>query len=97
MLHPQDHPLLSGILWSEGFRSALVTDTYHMHKPAYGFGRGFDDVIWIRGQEGGLAEAEHSPAAKLGSSDAHGRCDVLARESGVVVERRSAAVSGTAH
>ena len=52
VLHPQDHPLLSEILWSEGFRSALVTDTYHMHTPGYGFGRGFDDVIWIRGQEG---------------------------------------------
>jgi arylsulfatase A-like enzyme len=52
VLYPQDHPLLAEILWAEGFRSALVSDTYHMHKPSYGFGRGFDDVIWIRGQEG---------------------------------------------
>jgi arylsulfatase A-like enzyme len=51
VLHPQDQPLLAEILWSEGFRSALISDTYHMHKPAYGFGRGFDEVVWIRGQE----------------------------------------------
>lgn len=51
VLYPQDHPLLAEILWSEGFRTALISDTYHMHKPSYGFGRGFDDVIWIRGQE----------------------------------------------
>ncbi len=51
VLYPQDHPLLAEILWSEGFRTALVSDTYHMHKPSYGFARGFDDVTWIRGQE----------------------------------------------
>jgi len=39
-------------LWSEGFRSGLVSDTYHMHKPGYGFSRGFDDLVWLRGQEG---------------------------------------------
>ncbi|MDA1312718.1 MAG: sulfatase-like hydrolase/transferase [Acidobacteria bacterium] len=52
VLHPEDHPLLAEILWSEGFRSCLVSDVYHMHKPGYGFSRGFDDVIWLRGQEG---------------------------------------------
>jgi len=43
--------LLAEILWDKGIRSALVTDTYHMHKPQMGFSRGFDYVIWIRGQE----------------------------------------------
>ena len=52
VLYPQDQPLLAEILWSEGFRSALISDTYHMHEPSYAFGRGFDDVVWIRGQEG---------------------------------------------
>ncbi len=52
VLYPEDHPLLSEILWSQGFRSALISDVYHMHKPAYAFDRGFDDVVWIRGQEG---------------------------------------------
>ena len=51
VLYPEDHPLLPEILWSEGFRTSLISDTYHLHKPSYGFSRGFDDVKWIRGQE----------------------------------------------
>ena len=43
--------LLAEVLWDKGFTSALVTDTYHMHKPVYNCGRGFDTVMWIRGQE----------------------------------------------
>jgi len=43
--------LLAEVLWDKGYRSALISDTYHMHKPGMGFGRGFDQVIWIRGQE----------------------------------------------
>jgi arylsulfatase A-like enzyme len=43
--------LLAEILWDKGFTSALVTDTYHMHKPVYNCGRGFDSVVWVRGQE----------------------------------------------
>ena len=46
-----DDVLLAEVLWSKGFTSALVADTYHLHKPVYGAGRGFDTVIWIRGQE----------------------------------------------
>jgi len=43
--------LLAEILWDRGWTSALVADTYHMHKPVYNCGRGFDTVCWIRGQE----------------------------------------------
>ena len=43
--------LLAEVLWDQGITSALITDTYHMHKPQMGFGRGFDYVRWIRGQE----------------------------------------------
>ncbi len=43
--------VLAEVLWDKGMASALVTDTYHMHKPVYNFGRGFDSVFWIRGQE----------------------------------------------
>ncbi len=43
--------VIAEILWDKGYRSALVADTYHMHKPQMAFGRGFDNVIWIRGQE----------------------------------------------
>ena len=43
--------LLAEVLWNRGYKSALISDTYHMHKPVYNCGRGFDDVIWVRGQE----------------------------------------------
>lgn len=43
--------LLAEVLWDKGFTSALFADTYHMHKPTYNCGRGFDTVGWVRGQE----------------------------------------------
>ena len=43
--------LLAEVLWDKGYTSALITDTYHMHKPVYNCGRGFDTVVWVRGQE----------------------------------------------
>jgi len=42
---------LAEVLWSRGYTSALIADTYHMHKPIYNYGRGFDTVVWVRGQE----------------------------------------------
>jgi arylsulfatase A-like enzyme len=47
---PRD-PWLPEHLWSRGYTSALVTDVYHMHAPGRTFGRGFDTVEFIRGQE----------------------------------------------
>lgn len=46
-----DEVCLAEALWCRGFTTALITDTYHMHKPASNLGRGFDQVRWIRGQE----------------------------------------------
>jgi len=43
--------LISEFLWDKGYITALISDTYHMHKPQMGFARGFDYVEWIRGQE----------------------------------------------
>jgi len=43
--------LLAEVLWNRGFTSAFVTDVYHMHKPSYNCGRGFDYVSFLRGQE----------------------------------------------
>jgi arylsulfatase A-like enzyme len=43
--------LLAEVLWDKGIKSALISDTYHMHKPVYNCGRGFDTVVWVRGQE----------------------------------------------
>ena len=46
-----DDVLLAEILSSRGFASALITDTYHLHRPSYNCGRGFDTTSFIRGQE----------------------------------------------
>lgn len=43
--------LLAEVLWDKGYTSALITDTYHMHKPIYNCGRGFDTTVFVRGQE----------------------------------------------
>jgi len=43
--------LLAEVLWDEGITSAFISDTYHMHKPVYNCGRGFDTVVFVRGQE----------------------------------------------
>ena len=42
---------LADILWHEGVRSALITDTSPMHLPRFGYERGFDQVRYFRGQE----------------------------------------------
>jgi arylsulfatase A-like enzyme len=49
-LEQLDFPIAE-ILWDKNVFSALISDTYHMHKPKFGFGKGFDYVKWIRGQE----------------------------------------------
>jgi arylsulfatase A-like enzyme len=49
-LEKNDMPLAE-FLWNKGYSSALISDTYHMHEPKMGFGRGFDYVEWIRGGE----------------------------------------------
>ncbi len=49
-LEEADRPIAEH-LWGKGFTSALITDVYHMHKPAMNMGRGFDETIFIRGQE----------------------------------------------
>lgn len=59
-----DDYLLAEVLWDQGFNSALITDTYHMHKPVYNCGRGFDTTAFIRGQEYDpwVTEAENIPS-----------------------------------
>lgn len=46
-----DDILLSEVLTVNGFTSAFITDTYHMHRQGYNCGRGFDYTSFIRGQE----------------------------------------------
>jgi len=43
--------LLQEVLWNQGYTSAFICDTFHMHKPGMGFSQGWDYVQWIRGQE----------------------------------------------
>ena len=46
---PEDQPTLAEILKAEGYRTLLLTDTYHQFR--MNFGRGFDIYRKIRGQE----------------------------------------------
>ena len=52
--HPVDEQqvTLAEIMAHAGYRTGLVTDTYHQFKPSMNFHRGFQQFIWIRGQEG---------------------------------------------
>ena len=49
---PQEQDTVAEVLSSRGYRCALITDTYHQFKPSMNFHRGFDEWVWVRGQEG---------------------------------------------
>lgn len=44
-----DEPILPDLLWNQGVRTVLISDVPFLREPANGFGRGFDDVHWVRG------------------------------------------------
>ncbi|MDX2038860.1 MAG: sulfatase [Isosphaeraceae bacterium] len=44
-----DEVILPDLLAPCGVRSALISDNPLLREPGQGFGRGFDDVVWIRG------------------------------------------------
>jgi arylsulfatase A-like enzyme len=48
---PEEQDTLAEMLGAAGYRSALITDTYHQFKPSKNYHRGFDEWVWIRGQE----------------------------------------------
>lgn len=48
---PEDQDTLSEILRAEGYRTALVSDVYHQFKPSKNYWRGFDQWVFLRGQE----------------------------------------------
>jgi arylsulfatase A-like enzyme len=48
---PEEWPTLAEILQQNGYRTGMVADTYHMFKPSKNFWRGFDQWIFLRGQE----------------------------------------------
>src|SRR5215217_5938272 len=45
-----DEAILPDLLWNQGVRTALISDVPLLRDAGQGFGRGFDDVVWIRGQ-----------------------------------------------
>ncbi len=48
---PEEQDTMSELLSAAGYRTALITDCYPQFKPSKNFHRGFDEWIWIRGQE----------------------------------------------
>ena len=38
------------MLWDKGVRTALISDVPLLREVGLGYGRGFDEVIWVRGQ-----------------------------------------------
>lgn len=48
---PEDQPTLAEMLKANGYRTALVSDVYHQFKPSKNFWRGFDQWVFLRGQE----------------------------------------------
>ena len=45
-----DESILPDLLWNQGVHSALIADVPLLREAGQGFGRGWDDVIWVRGQ-----------------------------------------------
>jgi len=45
-----DELILPDFLWNHGVHTALISDVPFLREVGLGYGRGFDDVIWIRGQ-----------------------------------------------
>ncbi len=45
-----DERILPDILWDQGVHTALISDVPLLREAGLGYGRGFDDVIWVRGQ-----------------------------------------------
>ena len=49
---PEEQDTLSEILRDNGYRTCLISDVYHQFKPSKNFWRGFDQWMFLRGQEG---------------------------------------------
>ena len=48
---PEDQPTLAEMLQESGYRTGLIADVYHMFKPSKNYWRGFDQWMFLRGQE----------------------------------------------
>jgi len=48
---PEDQATLAEMLGENGYRTGLIADVYHMFKPSKNYWRGFDQWMFLRGQE----------------------------------------------
>src|SRR5262249_10978694 len=48
-LRPEER-ILPDFLWDQGVHTAFISDVPLLRETGVGYGRGFDDVIWVRGQ-----------------------------------------------
>ena len=48
-LRPEER-ILPDVLWNQGVRTAFISDVPLLREASLGYGRGFDEVIWVRGQ-----------------------------------------------
>lgn len=48
---PEDQPTLAEMLSEGGYRTGLIADVFHMFKPSKNFTRGFNQWLFLRGQE----------------------------------------------
>ncbi len=69
---PEEQDTLAEILARHGYRSSFITDCYHQFKPSKNFHRGFDEWIWIRGQE--TDRYKSGPPASADSIATHMNC-----------------------
>ncbi len=83
---PEEQPTLSEMLREAGYRTGLIADVYHMFKPSKNFWRGFDQWMFLRGQEtdrqrSGPRLTEEEIAywlpAELSGRGAQGRIEVI--------------------
>ena len=48
---PEEQVTIAETLQLEGYQNGFVTDTFHYFRPSKNFHRGFQQFIWVRGQE----------------------------------------------
>ncbi len=86
-----DEAILPDLLWDKGVRTAMVSDVPYLREAGNGFGRGFDEVVWVRGsgydplvppgdpRAAGAPEVEDHPGLRLPPEDDPDRATWKAR------------------
>jgi len=78
---PEEQDTVAEILNELGYRTAFITDTYHQFKPSKNFHRGFQEWVWIRGQESDRYKTGPTVSAgRVASHVPHGLKDIAREE-----------------